>query len=147
MHEDVAETFPHFFDFAGAATAGDPDAKLFVHCEVGVSRSATLAIALLMKTEGLSFFDAVCRVRAKRFQVLPNIGFASQLQRLEHELQPSAAMEAPSSLAKYLHQICNAPVEIEVLQSALERQSYDAPAALEMIFGGEIPRVVQGVRK
>lgn len=147
MHEDVAETFPQLFDFAGAATACDSEAKLFVHCEVGVSRSATLAIALLMKTEGLSFFDALCRVRAKRFQVLPNIGFASQLQRLEHELQPRSAIEAPSSLAKYLHRICNAPVEIEVLQSALERQSYDAPAALEMIFGGEIPRVVQGVRK
>jgi len=39
-----------------------------------------------------------------------------------------------------------APVEIEVLQSALERHRYDAAAALRMIFGGEIPRVVQGVR-
>jgi hypothetical protein len=37
-------------------------------------------------------------------------------------------------------------VEIEVLQSALERHRYDAPAALRMIFGGDIPRVIQGVR-
>jgi protein-tyrosine phosphatase len=147
MHQDIAGTFSTFFDFAEAATASGPKTKLFVHCEVGVSRSATLAIALLMKTEGLSFFDALCRVRAKRFQVLPNIGFASQLQRLEHELQPHSVTKAPSSLARYLHEVCNTPVEIEVLQSALERQSYDAPAALEMIFGGEIPRVVQGVRK
>ncbi|MBW2508347.1 MAG: dual specificity protein phosphatase family protein [Deltaproteobacteria bacterium] len=146
IDEDVAETFSQFFDFAEAARASDEKAKLFVHCEVGVSRSATLAIAWLMKTEGLRFFDALCRVRTKRFQVLPNIGFASQLQRLEHELQPGSMTEAPSSLAKYLHEICNAPVEIEVLQSALERQSYDAPAALRMIFDGEIPRVVQGVR-
>jgi protein-tyrosine phosphatase len=147
MHQDIAGTFSRLFDFAAAAAASNPEAKLFVHCEVGVSRSATLAIALLMKTEGLSFFDALCRVRAKRFQVLPNIGFASQLQRLEHELQPHSVTKAPSSLARYLHEVCNTPVEIEVLQSALERQSYDAPAALEMIFGGEIPRVVQGVRK
>jgi hypothetical protein len=54
--------------------------------------------------------------------------------------------DAHSSLAQYLHRICNAPVEIEVLQAALERQRYDAPTALRMIFGGEIPRVVQGVR-
>ena len=146
MHHDIAETFSQFFDFAAAAIAGDPKAKLFVHCEVGVSRSATLVTALLMKTEGLSFFDAVCRVRSKRFQVLPNIGFASQLQRLEHELQPSLVDGAPSSLAQYLHGICNAPVEIEILESALERHSYDAPAALRMIFDGDIPRVVQGVR-
>ncbi|MGB5366714.1 MAG: dual specificity protein phosphatase [Polyangiales bacterium] len=88
MHQDIAGTFSQFFDFAAAATANDPKAKLFVHCEVGVSRSSTLVIAWLMKTEGMSFFDAFCRVRSKRFQVLPNIGFASQLQRLEHELQP-----------------------------------------------------------
>jgi protein-tyrosine phosphatase len=146
MHQDIAGEFSEFFDFATAATACDPKAKLFVHCEVGVSRSATLAIALLMKTEGLSFFDALCRVRSKRIQVLPNIGFASQLQRLEHALQPRSVTRVPSSLAQYLHQICNAPVEIEVLQSALERHGYDAPTALRMIFDGDIPRVVQGVR-
>ncbi len=144
MHQDIAEMFSQFFDFA--ATASDPKAKLFVHCEVGVSRSATLVIALLMKTEAMSFFDALCRVRSKRIQVLPNIGFASQLQRLEHELQPRSVTSVPSSLAQYLHQICNAPVEIEVLQSVLERHRYDAPAALRMIFGGDIPRVIQGVR-
>jgi len=94
----------------------------------------------------MTFFDALCRVRAKRIQVLPNIGFASQLQRLEHELQPRSMTRIPSSLAEYLHQTCNAPVEIEVLQSALERHRYDAPAALRAIFGGEIPRVIQGVR-
>jgi protein-tyrosine phosphatase len=147
MHQDIAGTFSEVFEFAAAATADDPKAKLFVHCEVGVSRSATLATALLMKTEGMSFFDALCRVRSKRFQVLPNIGFASQLQRLEHELQPGSVNHGPSSLAQYLHRICNAPVEIEVLQSALERHGYDAPAALRMIFDGEIPRVVQGVRR
>lgn len=146
MHHDIAGTFSQFFDFAEAATASDPNAKLFVHCEVGVSRSATLVVALLMKTEGLSFFEAVCRVRSKRIQVLPNIGFASQLQRLEHELEPPSATCVPSSLARYLHQICNAPVEIEVLQAALERHHFDAPVALRMIFGGDIPRVVQGVR-
>ena len=146
MQQDIAATFPEFFDFAAAATASDRKAKLFVHCEVGVSRSATLAIALLMKTEAMSFFDALCRVRSKRFQVLPNIGFASQLQRLEHELQPHSVNSVPSSLAQYLHQVCNAPVEIDVLQSALERHRYDALTSLRMIFGDDIPRVIQGVR-
>lgn len=145
IHQDITGRFSEFFEFAAAADGGT-DAKLFVHCEVGVSRSATLVTAWLMKTEGLTFFDAVSQVRSKRFQVLPNIGFASQLQRLEHELQPHTVSNDLSSLAQYLHQICNAPVEIEVLQSALERHDFDAPTALETIFGGEIPRVVQGVR-
>ncbi|MEM7434239.1 MAG: dual specificity protein phosphatase [Myxococcota bacterium] len=146
MHQDIRGALSSFFDYAGVVTSGNPTAKLFVHCEVGVSRSATLVTAWLMKTEGISFFDAVSRVRSKRFQVLPNIGFASHLQRLEHELEPASATTTPSSLAQYLCGVCNAPVEIDVLQSALERHGYDAPAALAAIFGGEIPRVVQGVR-
>ena len=146
MHEDIAGTLSQFFDFAAAVMASDRNAKLFVHCEVGVSRSATLVIALLMKTEAMGFFDALCRVRSKRIQVLPNIGFASQLQRLEDELQPDSTNNVPSSLAQYLHQICNAPVEIEDLQSALERHRYDALESLRMIFGEDIPRVIQGVR-
>lgn len=145
MEQDISGRFAHLFDFAEAAAA-EPSAKLFVHCEVGVSRSATLVTALLMKTEGLSFFDALTRVRSKRIQVLPNIGFASQLQRLEHELRPESVNDVPSSLARYLREICNAPVESEVLQSALERHGFDAPTALRTIFGGDIPRVVQGVR-
>lgn len=143
MHEDIAKNFPGFFDFAADAKA--PEAKLFVHCEVGVSRSATLVIALLMKTENLSFIDTLRRVRAERFKVLPNIGFASQLQRLEDELK-NTVTKGPSSLAQYLKQVCNAPVDIHVLEFVLEEHHYDAPAALMAIFGGEIPRVVQGVR-
>ena len=61
-------------------------------------------------------------------------------------MQPHSVNSAPSSLAQYLHQVCNAPVEIEVLQSALERHRYDALASLKMIFGDDIPRVIQGVR-
>ena len=143
--QDISEAFPAFFEFVEALTRGRSTAKVLVHCEVGVSRSPTLVIAWFMKRDNLSFFDAFLRVRSQRFQVLPNIGFASQLQRLEHELQPNSLRRSPSSLARYLHQICNAPVELEVLQSALERHQYDAPRALRLIFG-EIPRVVQGVR-
>ena len=144
MHEDITATFPLFFEFAQQAK--EPHAKLFVHCEVGVSRSATLVIALLMKRENLSFIDALRRVRAERYKVLPNIGFASQLQRFEHEMKPASETRGPSSLAQYLRHVCNVPVDIDVLQSVLQEHDYDAPAALLAIFGGEIPRVVQGVR-
>ncbi len=48
--------------------------------------------------------------------------------------------------ASYLREICNAPAEIERLQDALKQRDYDALSALELIFGGDISRVVQGVR-
>ncbi|MEO0325323.1 MAG: dual specificity protein phosphatase [Myxococcota bacterium] len=142
MDEDVARFFPDFFAFAREAAQGG--GRLLVHCEAGVSRSATLAIAQLMETGRLSFFTAFERVRAKRPGVLPNLGFASQLQRFERpQLGPPAA---PSSLARYLREVCAAPVEVEVLDEVLARHDHDAPAALQAIFG-EIPRVVLGARR
>ena len=147
IHEDIASSFAPFFDFAGQVRNAHDEAKLLVHCEVGVSRSATLATALVMSSEGKSLFDAFSEVRCKRPEVLVNIGFASQLQRLEHTLSPGLRDDSQlSSLARYLKQVCSVPAEAELLQEMLARHDYDAPRALRSLFDNEIPRVVQGVR-
>jgi len=141
IHENIASTLPTFFAFAGGAK------KLFIHCEVGVSRSATLATALLMQSHAQTFFDAYTQLRVRRPGVLPNIGFASQLQHLEHTLHPETRDNvAHSSLARYLRQVCNVPVEVELLQAQLHQHDYDALQAIRAIFGDDIPRVIQGVR-
>ncbi len=148
MHEDLAAGFADFFMFVDQA---GPDARVLVHCERGVSRSATLAIALHMHRTGLGFFDAFSAVRQRRPEVLPNIGFASQLQRFEHA-DPSSSRASlrgdppGSSLGRYLHEVCRAPVEREILEQALARHDFDALGALGSIFGPELPRVIQGVR-
>ena len=132
------------------ATAGR-EAKVLVHCEAGVSRSATLAIAILRRRSGGRFYETYCAVRDKRPQVLPNIGFASQLQKLEIELQGArrsarGAGASPSSLARYLREVCMVPVDITTLDELLHRHDFDAVKAIRAIFGDEIPRVVQGAR-
>ena len=147
MHEDIASVFPAFFDFVRTGREQHARAKVFVHCEVGVSRSATLATALVMQRQRMPFFEAYCDVRAKRAEVLPNIGFASQLQRLEFDMHPRAhGDQSVSSLARYLREVCMVPVELDTLQSALHHHDYDALRAIQAIFGEEIPRVIQGVR-
>lgn len=147
IHEDIASTFPAFFDFVRSATERDRGAKVFVHCEVGVSRSATLVTALLMRRRRKRFFEAYCDVRAERPEVLPNIGFASQLQRWEFKIFAETPDDPPtSSLARYLVEICKVPVDLATLQAILHRNEYDALRAIQAIFGDEVPRVVQGVR-
>jgi protein-tyrosine phosphatase len=138
MDADLAPLLPRFFEVLDEA-----DGPVLVHCQVGVSRSASLAIAAVMRGRGLRFYEAFGEVRSRRPQVLPNIGFASQLQRFEHARHP---VRAVASLTRYLDEICHVPVEATTLQAALEDHDYDAVAAIRAIFGGEIPRVVQGVR-
>lgn len=60
-----------------------------VHCRVGVSRSATICIAEVMRSLGLSFPRAYCFVRARRLNVIiqPHLRFVYELLKLEESLQ------------------------------------------------------------
>lgn len=60
-----------------------------VHCRVGVSRSATICIAEVMRAFGMSFPRAYCFVRARRLNVIiqPHLRFAYELLRWEEKLQ------------------------------------------------------------
>lgn len=59
-----------------------------VHCRVGVSRSATICIAEVMRVLRLSFPRAYCFVRARRLNVIiqPHLRFAYELLQWEQAL-------------------------------------------------------------
>jgi dual specificity MAP kinase phosphatase len=60
-----------------------------VHCRVGVSRSATICIAEVMRSLRMSFPRAYCFVRARRLNVIiqPHLRFAYELLKWEEILQ------------------------------------------------------------
>eukprot|EP00002_Diphylleia_rotans_P011408 TRINITY_DN2255_c0_g1_i3.p1 TRINITY_DN2255_c0_g1~~TRINITY_DN2255_c0_g1_i3.p1 ORF type:complete len:488 (+),score=65.42 TRINITY_DN2255_c0_g1_i3:100-1563(+) len=57
--------------------------KVLVHCYAGVSRSASVVIAYMMKRFSLGFEEAFQRVRQSRACVNPNPGFVQQLRMYE----------------------------------------------------------------
>ncbi|XP_008118324.1 dual specificity protein phosphatase 14 [Anolis carolinensis] len=57
-----------------------------VHCAAGVSRSATLCIAYLMKYQNVSLSEAYNWVKSRRPVIHPNVGFWRQLIDYEREL-------------------------------------------------------------
>ena len=60
--------------------------KVFIHCECGVSRSATIVIAYLMYKYKLNFNDAYLYVKKIRPEIDPNNGFRKQLNIFNDEL-------------------------------------------------------------
>ncbi|BFZ22177.1 hypothetical protein BsWGS_25216 [Bradybaena similaris] len=59
--------------------------KVYVHCQQGVSRSATVVIAFLMLKRNMDLLTAVQLVRQKR-EIYPNDGFVRQLCELSKEI-------------------------------------------------------------
>ena len=54
--------------------------ETLLHCQSGISRSATVAIAFLMKHRGMSLMDAYAEVHRRRSCINPNDGFFRVLQ-------------------------------------------------------------------
>ncbi|XP_010712671.1 dual specificity protein phosphatase 13-like [Meleagris gallopavo] len=81
---DLSIFFYDAANFIGKAlnTSGG---KVFVHCAMGVSRSATLVLAFLMIHENMTLVDALKTVGSHR-DICPNTGFLSQLRELDIKL-------------------------------------------------------------
>ncbi|XP_068111483.1 dual specificity phosphatase 29-like [Hyperolius riggenbachi] len=62
-----------------------PSSKVLVHCAMGRSRSASLALAYLMIHEKMTIVDAIDQVLKHRC-ILPNRGFLKQLRELDIQL-------------------------------------------------------------
>jgi protein-tyrosine phosphatase len=60
--------------------------KILVHCRAGISRSATIVISYIMKSQRMKFEDALKFVKSKRRIVSPNMEFFLALQKYEGEL-------------------------------------------------------------
>ena len=94
------EFFPEDFEYANIEIEDDERENIFryfytcinfiekskicyVHCQAGVSRSASIVIAYVMFHFKLSFEEALKYVKERRFYIYPNDGFRLQLKDLE----------------------------------------------------------------
>lgn len=64
-----------------------------VHCVAGVSRSASLCLAYLIKHHQMTFLQAFHYLRALRPCIRPNLGFFKQLIAFERRFYPESSVE------------------------------------------------------
>lgn len=64
-----------------------------VHCKQGISRSATLIVAYIMKHRRMNLATALSTLQAQRPAVQPNNGFMRELIRLEMELYGTTSLD------------------------------------------------------
>ncbi|KIJ29272.1 hypothetical protein M422DRAFT_784322 [Sphaerobolus stellatus SS14] len=76
--ENILIRLPEACDFIQRAL--NSGGKVYVHCMMGVSRSVTVVVAYLMKSQGISLHDALAYVKSRRPIIRPNYGFMEQLE-------------------------------------------------------------------
>ncbi|XP_065843288.1 uncharacterized protein [Oscarella lobularis] len=82
--EDISAHFESTFEFIENAHA--KGGRVFVHCEAGRSRSATICINYLMRTKGWTLKKAFRHVKSKRPIIMPNFRFFFALCEMEKEI-------------------------------------------------------------
>lgn len=87
VRDEIDENISQFFDDCADFIAEKrKTGSVFVHCRAGISRSAAIVIAYVMKKKGYSLKGACDYVRAKRGIILPNRGFLKQLENYQKKL-------------------------------------------------------------
>ena len=82
--ENIRQYFEESFNFIdnGIKNGGN----VLVHCHAGISRSSTILIAYIMKSQKMKVDKVLELIKSKREKVNPNIGFLNQLKEYEKEL-------------------------------------------------------------
>ncbi|KAK6316875.1 hypothetical protein J4Q44_G00122750 [Coregonus suidteri] len=82
--QNLRQYFEEVFEFI--EEAHQSGRGVLIHCQAGVSRSATIVIAYLMKHTLMTMTDAYKYVRGRRPVVSPNLNFMGQLLEFERDL-------------------------------------------------------------
>uniref|UniRef100_A0A669CRN7 Dual specificity protein phosphatase 10 n=1 Tax=Oreochromis niloticus TaxID=8128 RepID=A0A669CRN7_ORENI len=82
--QNLRQYFEEAFEFI--EEAHQAGMGLLIHCQAGVSRSATIVIAYLMKHTWMTMTDAYKFVKTRRPIISPNLNFMGQLLEFEDDL-------------------------------------------------------------
>jgi len=81
---DIKQYFVDTFKIIDEALSNNQN--ILVHCQAGISRSATIVIAYIMRKQNKKMGESLKFVQSKRSCVSPNLGFCGQLLKYENEL-------------------------------------------------------------
>ncbi|SAL97463.1 hypothetical protein [Absidia glauca] len=79
--ENIIQHFDETFDFIEEARS--TGTGVLIHCQAGMSRSATVAAAYMMRKGNIGHEKALSMIKSRRSFVAPNEGFLAQLELYE----------------------------------------------------------------
>eukprot|EP01112_Ceratiomyxa_fruticulosa_P005789 TRINITY_DN16631_c0_g1_i1.p1 TRINITY_DN16631_c0_g1~~TRINITY_DN16631_c0_g1_i1.p1 ORF type:complete len:452 (-),score=99.19 TRINITY_DN16631_c0_g1_i1:21-1376(-) len=139
--DNIAQYFEHALSFIESARATSSQAKILVHCAMGISRSSSIAIAYLMKKYQWSYEKAHSFVKQARSCIKPNPGFAKQLLTYETSLNEEKVLSDGSVEHKEFGSVPEKDVLVKsaehILEKAMQKvlaveQAQDIPSSVNL---------------
>ncbi|KAK2838948.1 hypothetical protein Q7C36_013762 [Tachysurus vachellii] len=111
---DISSWFNEAIDFIDSVR--NKGGRVFVHCQAGISRSATICLAYLMRTNRVKLDEAFEFVKQRRSIISPNFSFMGQLLQFESQVLATStcSSEASSPALSKSGTVFNFPVSIPV---------------------------------
>eukprot|EP01061_Rhynchopus_euleeides_P020453 TRINITY_DN33261_c0_g1_i1.p1 TRINITY_DN33261_c0_g1~~TRINITY_DN33261_c0_g1_i1.p1 ORF type:complete len:196 (+),score=69.69 TRINITY_DN33261_c0_g1_i1:75-662(+) len=138
MNDDADDDIASHFDgsIAFIRHCIEQGGAVLVHCQAGISRSASIVIAYLMATGGASLREAFMQAKEKSSNLQPNQHFFAALQRFEKSLNPDR--EGPSfSIEQYYTEVlCDMGFPREKAVDALRNSCCDFNLAVSLCLQG-----------
>ncbi|XP_062332476.1 dual specificity protein phosphatase 1 [Osmerus eperlanus] len=115
---DISSWFNEAIEFIDSVR--NKGGRVFVHCQAGISRSATICLAYLMRTNRVKLDEAFEFVKQRRSIISPNFSFMGQLLQFESQVlaTSSCSSEAGSPAISKSSTVFNFPVSIPVHSTA-----------------------------
>lgn len=108
-HQNIERFFAESYDFIESARLGGH--VVMVHCSAGISRSATIVIAYLMRKNMWTLDQAYSHVRAVRPVISPNLDFMGHLLHYERMLVSGADLSSGGASPSLVSGMNPVPVE------------------------------------
>ncbi|KPP62645.1 dual specificity protein phosphatase 1-A-like [Scleropages formosus] len=115
---DISSWFNEAIEFIDSVK--NKGGRVFVHCQAGISRSATICLAYLMRTNRVKLDEAFEFVKQRRSIISPNFSFMGQLLQFESQVLATStcSAEAGSPAVGAGGTVFNFPVSIPVHSAA-----------------------------
>lgn len=83
---DLSSSFRFVFSTPPTDSVKQSGGRVLVHCQAGISRSATICLAYLMHTQRFRLDEAFNFVKQRRNVISPNLAFMGQLLQYEVDI-------------------------------------------------------------
>jgi protein-tyrosine phosphatase len=130
-HFEIEKNFSKAHKFIDEIYSSDQ--VVLVHCQAGISRSATIVISYLMKFQKMKLKESMEHIKKRRKIIQPNIGFLRKLIEFEFEIFGENSMSYKECVLDSLSEMFYG-IDSKLLQEQYEKNNGNVDEIIQSLM-------------